>query len=432
MRPSQKPGHIFNGIIQEALTIIVYFWFHYKTGPGHQGKNRLMQEIFDHHIERKGTDSLKVDGLKGYFGTNDLLPMWVADMDFPAPACVTRAIVERAGHPVYGYTLITPPFYRAVQSWLKTSHQWDVPAEWIVFTPGIVPALSMSVMVYTDPGDKVLLQSPVYPPFFTSIRDNQREIVNNQLIEIDGKYAIDFGDLEEKLAGGVKMMFFCNPHNPVGRVWTLQEVKQVVSLCRRYDVILISDEIHSDLVFPGHRHLPAACCGEEIDNMVICMAPSKTFNLAGLAAAFMIIPDPALREKIKGLINNLHIHHGNIFGMVALKAAYLEGREWLEELIKYLQENRDTVMNFFSSELPLIRPVSLEGTYLVWLDCRDTGLNDLKLKKFFIREAGIAMNPGSSFGPGGSGYFRMNIGCPRSTLITVLEKIKDTWERKKR
>lgn len=391
-----------------------------------------MQEIFDRHIERKGTDSVKFDGLKEYFGSNDLVPMWVADMDFPVPGCVTRALRERASHPVFGYTLISPPFFQAVEGWLKASYHWDVPHDWIVFTPGIVPALSLSVMVYTGPGDRVLLQSPVYPPFFSSIRDNNRLVVNNQLIEKDGRYSIDFGDLDQKLSGGVKMMLFCNPHNPVGRVWTIEEVKQVVSLCRQHNVILISDEIHSDLVFPGHRHIPAACCGEGTGNMVICMAPSKTFNLAGLASAFMVIPDRALREKIKGLIGNLHIHHGNIFGMVALKAAYLGGREWLDELMKYLQVNRDTVTDFFKSELPAIRPVSLEGTYLVWLDCRETGLSDLKLKKFFIREAGVAMNPGSSFGPGGSGFFRMNIGCPRSTLLTALERIKDTWSRKQR
>lgn len=390
-----------------------------------------MLEIFDRHIDRSGTGSVKVDGLKEYFGNNDLVPMWVADMDFPVPPCVTRAIRERANHPVFGYTLITPDFYDAVAGWLKTSHNWDVPAEWIVCSPGIVPALSMSVMVYTDPGDKVLLQSPVYPPFFSSIEDNKRITVVNQLKEIDGKYTIDFADLEKKLSQDVKMMFFCNPHNPVGRVWTKTEVQQVASLCRRYNVILISDEIHSDLIFPGHRHIPAAMAGTVNDNMVICMAPSKTFNLAGLASAFLVIPDMELREKMKTLMANLHINHGNIFGLVALQAAYRGGREWLESLMKYLQENQETVMNFFSKELPVIRPLYSEGTYLVWLDCRKTGLNDLKLKRFFIKKAGVAMNPGSTFGPGGSGFFRMNIGCPRSTLLLALEKIKNTWEKDK-
>jgi cysteine-S-conjugate beta-lyase len=390
-----------------------------------------MHNIFDHHIERKGTNSVKFDGLKEYFGSNDLVPMWVADMDFPVPSCVTAAIRERADHPVYGYTLISDTFYKAVQNWLKTSYHWDVPAEWIVFTPGIVPALSMSVMAYTDPGDKVLLQSPVYPPFFSTISDNKRLVVNNQLRENDGRYTIDFNDLEEKLSGGVKLMLFCNPHNPVGRVWTLQEVCQVVSLCRRYNVVLVSDEIHSDLIFPGHRHIPSACCGEENQNMVVCMSPSKTFNLAGLASAFIIVPDMELRSRIKNIIDLLHISNGNIFGMVALNAAYRDGREWLKELMEYLQINLDTVMNFFRSELPVISPVTLEGTYLVWLDCRKTGLNDTNLKRLFIREAGIAMNPGSSFGPGGNGFFRMNIACTNSTLVNALERVKETWVKRK-
>jgi cysteine-S-conjugate beta-lyase len=390
-----------------------------------------MHDIFDHHIERKGTNSVKFDGLKEYFGRNDLVPMWVADMDFPVPSCVTAAIRERADHPVYGYTLITDPFYEAVQNWLKTSHQWDVPAEWIVFTPGIVPALSMSVMAFTGPGDKVLLQSPVYPPFFSTITDNKRVIVNNQLVENQGRYTIDFDDLEEKLSGGVKLMLFCNPHNPVGRVWTLEEVCKVISLCRRYNVIVISDEIHSDLIFPGYSHIPATCCGRGDENMVVCMSPSKTFNLAGLASAFIIVPDTELRHRIKSLIDLLHINSGNVFGMVALNAAYRGGREWLEELMKYLQVNFATVVDFFRSELPVITPSNLEGTYLVWLDCRETGMKDMNLKKFLIREAGIAMNPGSSFGPGGNSFFRMNIACRNSTLVNALGRIKDAWDRKK-
>jgi cysteine-S-conjugate beta-lyase len=389
-----------------------------------------IQEIFDQHINRTGTGSVKVDGLKEYFGDNDLVPMWVADMDFQVPSCVTNAIRERADHPIYGYTLITPGFYNAVTNWLKIRHDWDVPAEWVLFSPGIVPSLSISVLTFTDPGDKVLLQSPVYPPFFSSIREYNRTIVNNQLIEKDGRYLIDFDDLEKKLARNVKMMFFCNPHNPVGRVWNRKEVQQVVSLCNRYNVILISDEIHSDLVLSGHRHIPAASAGKVNNNMVICMAPSKTFNLAGLASSFLVIPDKELREKIKGFAGNLHINSGNIFGLVALQAAYEGGGEWLDGLIKYLQANRDTVKRFFNDELPEIRPVPTEGTYLLWLDCRRTGLSDLKLKRFFIKQAGIAMNPGTSFGSGGSGFFRMNIACPRSTLLNALDKIYTSWNSK--
>ena len=387
-----------------------------------------MQDIFDQNIDRTGTGSVKVDGLATYFGSNDLLAMWVADMDFQVPSCVTRAIRERADHPVYGYTLVTPAVYNAVTRWQKIRHNWEVPPEWIVFTPGIVPALNMAVLVYTDPGDKVLLQSPVYPPFFSSIKENGRTIVNNQLIEKNGKYSIDFDDLEKKLSRGVRMMFFCNPHNPVGRVWSVRDVKRVASLCNKYNVVLVSDEIHSDLLFPGHKHVPATLAGEDSRNMVICNSPSKTFNLAGLTTAYLIIPEQKLRKKIDDFIDNLHIHL-NIFGMAALQAAYEEGEEWLEGLLNYLRANRDTVTRFFHDELPEIKPVIPEGTYLMWLDCRNTGKSDLKLKKFFIKEAGIAMNPGPSFGPGGKGFFRMNIASPRSKLLNALDRIDSAWSR---
>lgn len=387
-----------------------------------------MQDIFDQNIDRTGTGSVKVDGLATYFGSNDLLAMWVADMDFQVPSCVTRAIRERADHPVYGYTLVIPAVYNAVTRWQKIRHNWEVPPEWIVFTPGIVPALNMAVLVYTDPGDKVLLQSPVYPPFFSSIKENGRTIVNNQLIEKNGKYSIDFDDLEKKLSRGVRMMFFCNPHNPVGRVWSVRDVKRVASLCNKYNVVLVSDEIHSDLLFPGHKHVPATLAGEDSRNMVICNSPSKTFNLAGLTTAYLIIPEQKLRKKIDDFIDNLHIHL-NIFGMAALQAAYEEGEEWLEGLLNYLRANRDTVTRFFHDELPEIKPVIPEGTYLMWLDCRNTGKSDLKLKKFFIKEAGIAMNPGPSFGPGGKGFFRMNIASPRSKLLNALDRIDSAWSR---
>ncbi len=385
---------------------------------------------FDKVTDRTGTGSVKADGMAGYFGADGLVPMWVADMDFRVPDCVTEAIKERAEHGIFGYPLVTAGFYDSIINWMKNRHSWDVKAEWIVFTPGIVPALTMSVMVYTEPGDKVLLQSPVYPPFFSSIKDNKREIVNNTLVEEGGRYGIDFDQLDYLLSQNVKVMFFCNPHNPVGRVWSAAEVRRVVELCNRHNVVLISDEIHSDLVFSPHNHLPAAMAGAGNDNMVICMAPSKTFNLAGMASAFMIIPNNKLRMRMKQLLQNLHIHYGNIFGLVALQAAYEGGADWLDALLHYLKGNFDTVESFFREELPQIRPVIPEGTYLVWLDCRGMGMDDTQLKEFFIRQAGVAMNPGTAFGPGGKGYHRLNAGCPRSTLIRALGMIKDAWLRR--
>ncbi len=387
----------------------------------------IMKFDFDRVIDRTGTASVKFDGLKQYFGRTDLIPMWVADMDFRVPESVINSIRQRTEHAIFGYPLITPGFYNSIIQWIWEKHGWDIAAEWIVFTPGIVPALSMSVMVLTEPGDKVLVQSPVYPPFFSSIQDNDRILVNNQLNENNGRYTIDFNDLDARLSDGVRLMFFCNPHNPVGRVWTREEVEKVIGLCQKHNVVLISDEIHSDLIFPGYTHISAALAGKGPDNMVICMAPSKTFNLAGMASAFLIIPDQHLREKIKKILENLHIQYGNIFGLTALQAAYEGGAEWLDALMDYLLINRDTVIRFFNDEMPEIIPVVTEGTYLMWLDCRAMGLRDLRLKRFFIQSAGIAMNPGPAFGPGGEGFQRLNIGCPRSTLLDALNRIKIAW-----
>jgi cysteine-S-conjugate beta-lyase len=394
-------------------------------------RNRMKYD-FDRIIERRGTGSVKFDGLKEYFGSPDLLPMWVADMDFQAPPGIIAAIKERADHGIFGYTLVDSQFYDAVVSWMKSRHGWEVSSDWILFCPGIVPALALSLMAYTEPGDRVLLQSPVYPPFFSVIKDYGRLLVNNQLNELNGRYTIDFDDLEKKLSDRVKMMFFCNPHNPAGRVWTREEVNMVAGMCRKYNVVLVSDEIHSDLIYDGHLHIPAALDPAVADNMIICMAPSKTFNLAGLASAFLIIPDRTLREKMKVQIDNLHVSHGNVFGLVALQAAYNSGSEWLKALMAYLLANRNTVADFFREELPAITPVIPEGTYLVWLDCKKTGMDDRQLKRLFIREAGVATNPGPVFGPGGEGFHRLNIGCPRTRLIEALERIRDAWRKKQK
>jgi cysteine-S-conjugate beta-lyase len=395
-------------------------------------KKLSMEYDFDRIIDRRGTGSVKFDGLKEYFGNPDLLPMWVADMDFQSPPSIIAAIKERADHGIFGYTLVDQGFHKAVVGWMKSRHGWDVSPDSILFCPGIVPALALAVSAYTDRGDRVLLQSPVYPPFFSVIKDYGRLIANNQLIELNGRYTIDFDDLEKKLSDGVKMMFFCNPHNPAGRVWSREEVSRVAGLCGKYGVILVSDEIHSDLVYDGHRHIPAAMCEPGNENLITCMAPSKTFNLAGLASAFLVIPDRAIREKMKAQVDNLHVGHGNVFGLVALRAAYNSGSEWLKALMKYLLANRDTVTGFFREELPAITPVIPEGTYLVWLDCRKTGMNDRQLKRFFISQAGVATNPGPVFGPGGEGFHRLNIGCPRSRLIEALERIRDAWRKKQK
>lgn len=384
---------------------------------------------FDQVVDRSNTGCQKYDARDKYFGTSDILPMWVADMDFKTPPFIVDAIKRRASHEIYGYTVVTGNYYEAVKRWMKVRHDWDVKKEWIVFSPGVVPALTLSVMVYTWPGDKVLVQSPVYPPFFSSITDNGREVVNNELKLVDGSYEIDFDDLEKKAASGVRLMFFCSPHNPVGRVWSRQEVEKVADICRRNDIVLVSDEIHSDLIFEGCVHTPSAKTVEGIYNKTVtCMAPSKTFNIAGLAASAIIIPDEELRGVFADMVKNIHIHNGNVFGLTALEAAYNHGEEWLERLMVYIYDNYLFAEEFFSKHIKEIKVIRPESTYLLWLDCTSMGMDDAQLFDFFTREAKVGLNRGVDFGPGGEGFMRLNIGCPRSILEEGLERIKKAWE----
>lgn len=384
-----------------------------------------MNYDFDKLYDRRRTGSIKWDFNQKIFGREDILPLWVADMDFLAPEAVVEALVSRAKHGIYGYTDGMDEYYDSLTAWMEEQHGWQIQRDWIVFSPGIVPALNELVRALTKPGEKILLQSPVYPPFFQAIKNHGREVVNSQLNLVNGRYTMNFDDLEEKFASGVKMMIFCSPHNPVGRVWMREELERLGQLCLTYDVLVISDEIHCDLIYDGYRHIPFASLSSELaSHSIVCTAPSKTFNLAGLQTSNLIIPNKKYREAYKSSVNLTGIHHPNVFGITALETAYRQGREWLNQLMHYLQGNLELLTLFFARELPQIGVTHPEGTYLVWLDFRALGLEPKDLQEFLVHKAGVGLNAGFGFGPGGEGFERINIGCPRSVLEEGLGRIK--------
>ncbi|NLW56800.1 MAG: putative C-S lyase [Firmicutes bacterium] len=384
-----------------------------------------MRYNFDRIIERTGTDSLKWDGREAIFGRSDLLPLWVADMDFAAPPAVVTALKTRAKHPVYGYPLRTPAIDQAIIGWLKKRHDWMVEAEWLLLTNGVVPALNLAVLAFTEPGDKVIIQPPVYQPFFKAVENNKRQLVLNQLREENGRYTIDFAHLEQIVDRRTKMLIFCSPHNPVGRVWTREELTKLGQFCLEHRILLVADEIHSDLVYKEYTHTPLASLTPELaDNTITCIAPSKTFNVPGLATAVAIVPDKARRERFRQIMAATGVGAGNLFGLCALQAAYQEGEDWLEALLDYLQGNLELMTEFVAERLPGLKVIKPEGTYLVWLDCRGLGLTPEQLSAFLINEAKVGFNDGRGFGPGGAGFQRVNIACPRAVLKEALSRIE--------
>ncbi len=388
-----------------------------------------MKYDFDEITERRGTQSLKYDFAAGYFGTDDLIPMWVADMDFRTPDFIMEAIRERARHEILGYSSRPKSLLDAIANWYRTRQVWEISGDWLLFTPGIVAALSMAVRAFTGEGDKVIVQPPVYHPFFSVILDNRRKILYNQLVEKDGTYRMDLADLKKKLDPSVKLLLLCHPHNPVGRVWTEGELREIAELCQENNIVMVSDEIHSDLILSPHRHLPFYRLGDEIaQNTVTCVAPSKTFNLAGLSSSVVVIRNEELRSRFNHELLTGHFHMGNIFGTVAMEAAYTHGHEWVDLLTAYLSGNRDLMAEFIRQELPGIRMSPVEATYLAWLDMRSLNMGRRELREFMIKKARIGCNDGPTFGPGGEGFQRLNFGCPRSLLQKALTQLKDALE----
>lgn len=385
---------------------------------------------FDRILPRAGTGSVKWDGRRGYFGTEDILPLWVADMDFAAPEAVTRALAERAAHPVYGYTLFPDSVYDALIAWMKSRHGWEIERDWILMAPGVVPSLHAAVLAFAGVGEGVIVQPPVYFPFFSSVTVPGRRLVENPLIEVDGRYRMDLAHLEACAARpDTRLLLFCSPHNPVGRVWAADELRAVLAIARRHGLVVLSDEIHHDLVYPGERHTPLALLAEDPARVVSAVAPSKTFNIPGLGLSALIVPDAGQREKLRRAFDLLHVTGANPFSIAAFSAAYREGGPWLDALLGYLARNRDAAIAFFAEHLPAIRPIHPQGTYLLWLDCRGLGLDDAALRRFFVEEARVGMNPGTVFGAGGSGFMRLNLGAPRSLVMEALGRMAQAWSR---
>jgi cysteine-S-conjugate beta-lyase len=384
----------------------------------------MKQYNFDEIIDRTGTDSIKYDALGRFFGAGDILPLWVADTDFRTPDFIMEAIRKRMEHEVLGYTFRGEEFSEAIISWVKRRHNWDIREEWISFSPGVVSALTAAVMTLTSPGDKIIVQPPVYFPFFETIRGTDRKMVENPLKLVNGRYYFDLEDLEEKLDDETRMLLLCNPHNPGGMVWKREELSALEAVCKKKNIIVVSDEIHSDLLFKGETHIPWAMLSEESEqNSIVCMAPSKTFNVAGLSTSFAVIPNPRQKKIFDKLLNTLHIHMGNIPGKVALEAAYSHGHDWLSQMMVYVEENFRFLDHFISEHLPRIKVMKPEATFLVWLDFREYGMNDKKLSSFLVEKAKLGLNNGARFGTGGDGFQRINIGCPRSVLKEALERM---------
>lgn len=380
---------------------------------------------FDTLIDRTKTNSIKWNREILPEDCRDAIPLWVADMDFASPPEVQAAILERASHPIYGYTNRSEEYYRSFIEWMKRRKAWDIQKEWIVFSPGVVPALNIAVLAYTHPGDKIIIQPPVYYPFASAILNNGRQLVENPLIIRDGRYTMDFDDLEKKIDSQTKLFILCSPHNPVGRVWTIDELSRLVDICAERDIVIVSDEIHSDILVETAVH---HCTSTVSDNAaaitVTFTAPNKTFNLAGLQIANAIIPNARLRRAFVQQVSNLGLNLANIFGMVAQEAAYGKGEPWLEELLAYLRSNYDVLKHFLSERIPSIKVFPLEGTYLPWLDCRALGLDDTQLHDLFLKDAKLWLDDGTMFGTGGSGFMRLNIACPRSVLVRALEQLE--------
>lgn len=384
---------------------------------------------FDEIIDRKHSNCVKYDGYQDIYGADGLIPLWVADMDFKTPDFVFDAIKERINHPVLGYFIHSDGFYRSIIQWMERRHQWQVEKDWIYFAPGIVPGLAFLVQAFTAPGDKVLLQTPVYHPFYYVVQNQNREIVRNPLHLVEDHFEMDYEDLETKLKAGVKMMILCNPHNPLGRCWTKEELRKVGELCLQYHCLLVSDEIHSDLMMPGYKHTPVANISKEIaENTITCMAPSKTFNIAGLATSEIIIPNENLRKQFeKVMYDGVHLFVGNIFGELALEACYTYGEEWLEQLLVYLKKNVDFVQQYIKENLPEIKTFRHEATYLPWLDFSGFRMSHEELFRKLADQARVALNDGQIFGEEGRCCFRINVACPKSTLEKAMEQIRTTF-----
>lgn len=388
---------------------------------------------FDKVIDRFGTQSAKWETYD-----KEILPLWVADMDFRSPEPIINAIIDRVNHGIFGYSNYHPAYYNAVLGWFKRHYKWEINKEWLSFTPGVIPAINISLLTFTNPGDKIIVQNPVYYPFFGAIENNGRKILFNSLKLSNGHYTMDFDDLKQKITDPrAKMLILCNPHNPIGRVWTKDELIQLGEICIQNKIIVLSDEIHCDLIYPGYNHTNFASIREEFAlNSITCTSLSKTFNLAGLQLSNIIIPNKKLRDRFRNTIESLFIpeefgYLPNNLSLVAYTAAYRDCDEWLSSLIQYLKENLEFLEEFLKDNIPQINVIKPEGTFLVWLDFSTLGIANEGLEDFLLENAKVALDDGAKFGKGGEGFQRINIACPRSTLDQALKRIHNALKELK-
>ncbi|MGD7053227.1 MalY/PatB family protein [Sutcliffiella horikoshii] len=380
---------------------------------------------FNENINRKNTSSVKWDETARVFGSSDVLPMWVADMDFKAPQEVTKAIIDKAEHGIYGYTAISTSVHDAVTSWFQKQHGWELKQEWLTYISGVVPALSATIQTFSNPGDKVIVFSPVYYPFYDMVTYNNRKLITSPMEYRNGRYYMDLQDFESKLDDEVKLLLLCNPHNPGGTVWTREELEQLGEICVKHNIIIVSDDIHADLVFNNHTYYPLASISEDIAmQTVTCIAPTKTFNMAGLQAAAMITSNQALLEKLEFFLKKQGHFLLNMLGVSAMEAAYKHGKPWLDEVLQYIEDNMDYAVKYIQKEIPSVEASKPEGTYLLWIDCRKLGLGEEELKRRLLHKGKLALESGSKFGKEGNGFVRMNVACTKATLKEGLLRLK--------
>ena len=380
---------------------------------------------FNESINRKNTSSVKWDETGRVFGSTDVLPMWVADMDFQAPQEVTKAIMDKAQHGIYGYTAISTSVDDAVTSWFQKQHGWELKKEWLTYISGVVPALSATIQTFSNSGDKVIVFSPVYYPFYDMVTYNDRKLITSPMEYRNGRYYMDLQDFEAKLDGDVKLLLLCNPHNPGGTVWTREELEQLGKICLKHNVIIVSDDIHADLVFENHTYNAIASISDDISKQTVtCIAPTKTFNIAGLQAAAMVTSNDFFREKLELFMKKQGHFLLNMLGVSAMEAAYRHGKPWLEEVLDHIEDNMEYAVEYIQKEIPGVDASKPEGTYLLWIDCRKLGLGEEELKRLLLHKGKLALESGSKFGKEGNGFVRMNVACTKTTLQEGLLRLK--------
>lgn len=386
-----------------------------------------MNYNFDEVIDRSNSDCSKIENLKPLFGREDIIPLWVADMDFKSPPAITRALMKRVEHGVFGYTVQSEDYFNSIINWLNKRYNWIVSKEDINYLPGVVKGFSIAIEVFTEVGDNIIIQPPVYHPFRLMIKALNRKVVNNPLILENGQYRMDFDGLRKIVSEkSCKMLILCNPHNPGGRVWSEEELKELSEICFENEILVVSDEIHSDLALPGFIHTPFAKVSAEAENnSITLMAPSKTFNIAGIVSSYAVISNKEIRDKYHSFVKKRGLDEGNLFAYTATVSAYNECDVWLDEMLNYVQSNIDFVDSYLKNNIPEIKAILPEASFLIWLDCRSLNLSQNELVKLFVDKAGLALNDGSIFGPGGEGFMRLNVGSPKSILEKALSNLKN-------